>query len=71
MRRQKTGNRGAVLILVAALGILPVAAPGISPVTVLAATKKDVDDAKGKISSLEEEKMCVSWIPRWTVWGRR
>ena len=56
MRRQKTGNRGAVLILVAALGILPVAAPGISPVTVLAATKKDVDDAKGKISSLEEEK---------------
>ncbi|MGI6055333.1 MAG: murein hydrolase activator EnvC family protein [Clostridium sp.] len=56
MRRQKTGNRGAVLILAAALGILPVAAPGISPVTALAATKKDVDDAKGKISSLEEEK---------------
>lgn len=56
MRRQKTGKRGAVLILAAALGILPVAAPEISPVTALAATKKDVDDAKGKISSLEEEK---------------
>lgn len=40
MRRQKTGNRGAVLILAAALGILPVAAPGISPVTALAATKR-------------------------------
>lgn len=56
MRRQKTGKRGAVLILAAALGILPVAALEISPVTALAATKKDVDDAKGKISSLEEEK---------------
>lgn len=56
MRRKMTGNRGAVCILAAALGFLPAAVPGVSPVMALAATKKDVDDAKGKISSLEEEK---------------